>query len=199
MLFRSLRIPESFNVVLFEARFSGENNHENKDESYSLDFKNTPTLNRSTLRHINNFPDRRKDLGAKASYTHVLGRKLSLYFDYMFSYSDKNANSMLYHSSKDNDDTDKSPSYYNLSTMILDIDNSYKQKSINFTHSISPGFTGTIGNCWFQLSFPIIILIAYGKIASRNGEIAIPIVCSRICNAFAAPNKIAAPNIPNGV
>ncbi len=152
-----LKIPESFNVVLFEARFSGENNHENKDESYSLDFKNTPTLNRSTLRHINNFPDRRKDLGAKASYTHVLGRKLSLYFDYMFSYSDKNANSMLYHSSKDNDDTDKSPSYYNLSTMILDIDNSYKQKSINFTHSISPGFTGTIGNCWFQLSFPIII------------------------------------------
>ncbi len=75
----------------------------------------------------------------------------------MFSYSDKNANSLLYHSSEDNDNTDKSPSYYNLSTMVLDIDNSYKQKSTNVTHTISPEFGAEIGNCWIQLSFPIII------------------------------------------
>lgn len=155
------KIPKTLNVLLFETQLAGYNLDEIMNDSYSLNFASKPDLDTSVHRLFNNHPNKSNNINTKISYTQVLGRKASLTFDYQLGYTNKNIGSDIFALNDSINLALMSPSYYNLSGYEIDVNNSYIQNSTNITHTLSPGFSATLGNCWIQVSFPVIVSTDY--------------------------------------
>lgn len=151
------KIPESLDVVLLEGSFAGTHNHEIKKEDFILNFTHAPEMDEFSRRKFNNFPFRNITVSAKASYQHVFSRFLSLSCDYLFSQSRKRETSILYSIRQQWKDETLLPSFFERSVLFPDHNNSYVLSGITNTHTFSPVLSATIGNCWIQFSFPLII------------------------------------------